>query len=101
MTKTSGNFDPVAFAALNAAVEDVKSRLSKNSGNRTRTEEKLVNLKEEAVTLEAELRSATSDLETMARKGVALLTKKGNISPEVIGLLLRVPADDGQPSLLD
>ena len=101
MSKNSANFDPAAFAELNSAIEDVKSRLSKNASNTTRTEEKLVSLKDERVALEAELRTKTNDLEAMARKGVSVLTRKGNVSSDLVNLLLRLPADDGQPSLLD
>lgn len=101
MSKSSGNFEPAAFAELNASVDDIKSRMSKNAVNKVRTEERLVTLRDEGISLEAELRTRTAELEAMARKGVALLTKKGNVSIDLIGLLLKVPADNGQPSLLD
>jgi hypothetical protein len=96
MTKSPLNFDTIALAELHATVEDVKTRLSKNAANKIKAEERIVSLKEEGIALEAELRTRTADLEVMVRKGVANLTKKGNVSADLVGILLKMPADDGQ-----
>ena len=94
MSKNSASFDPAAFASLNSMVEDVKARLNKNASNRGKAEDRLASLKEESASLEAELRSLTAELESMARKGFAALTKKGQVSADLVNILLRLPTGD-------
>ena len=95
MTKSPLNFDIATLAALNATVEDLKNSLSKNAANIIKAEERIALLKKESIVLEVELREKNANLEVMVRKGVANLTKKGNVSSDLVGILLKMSVDDG------